>query len=205
MCGRYYRDLSWAQYRERLTLIRPTPDQAPNCEPKHDIRPTTQQLVARPADGGVELVDMRWGLVPFFHRKSLKEWKATTFNARCETAATSPAFRGAFSRRRCLVPASGWYEWTGTKGSKIKHRFARADGDWIMFAGLWDKATCGEETVESFTLLTTAAGEDSQPYHDREPVVLEPEDWAAWLDSANDAAPLLACRPPGRFTVELAA
>ena len=82
---------------------------------------------------------MRWGLVPYFWKKSLKEVPAT-FNARAETVAEKPMFRDAFKRRRCIIPASGFFEWTGEKGGKQPHLFTAADGSPILaFAGLWDR------------------------------------------------------------------
>lgn len=200
MCGRFFRDVSWSQYRAALTVLEP--EAAPNFEPELDIRPTQRQPVIVPLEGGVAIRPMRWGLVPFWHKGGLKDFKLTTFNARSETAATAAAFREPWKKRRCLIPASGWYEWTGDKSPKTKWSFRRADGEWLAFAGLWDRCvTADQGEVASFTVLTAPSGEDCRDWHHREPVVLEREDWAAWL--AGDSVSVDA-RPKGRFVVERA-
>ncbi len=90
-------------------------------------------------EGRRELVSMRWGLVPMWWQKALKSVPAT-FNARAEGIATKPMLRDAFKRRRCIIPASGFYEWTGGKGDKTPHLFSAADGSPILaFAGLWER------------------------------------------------------------------
>ena len=149
---------------------------------------------------------MRWGLVPFWRNgKPLKDtakgagdgFKLTTFNCRVETCATASTFKGAFARRRCIVPASAWYEWTDEQGGKVKHRFARADGKPIWFAGLWDRCTASDVgEVASFTIMTGPSAGKLADYHTRAPVILEPEEWADWLDPARDAAAF--SRPSGR-------
>jgi putative SOS response-associated peptidase YedK len=98
------------------------------------------------------MVRTRWWLVPFWHKGALKDFQLTTFNARSETVASAATFREAFKRRRCLVPASCWYEWTGPKGSKAKWRFTPRGEPWLCFAGIWDRCvTADAGEVESFT------------------------------------------------------
>jgi putative SOS response-associated peptidase YedK len=181
----------------------------PNLQPQDHIRPTDSAPIVRPLDpadphAGVELHRARWWLVPFFHKGPLKTWKPMCTNARVETVAATAAFREAFRRRRCLVPASWFYEWTGPKGDKTMWRFTRTGADLFCFAGLWDRAHTQDGVIESFTILTCAAGPDSAPYHTRQPVILEPEAWTRWLDLAADPAPLLRPGPPGAIKVELA-
>jgi putative SOS response-associated peptidase YedK len=181
----------------------------PNIEPRDHIRPTNTAPIVRPIDrdepaAGVELVDARWWLVPFFHRKSVKEWKPMCTNARAETVATTATFREPFKRRRCLVPASHFFEWTGERGAKTMWRFTMAGADLFCFAGLWDRAETADGVLESFTIVTTAAGPDCAPYHNRQPVILEAEKWATWLDLAADPAPLLQADRAGLITVERA-
>lgn len=204
MCGRYGRDIPWSVLHETLDLI--GQDRAPNLAPEWDIRPTTRQPVVRPTEAGLELRPMRWGLIPFFHSgKPLKAWKAICFNARSETVTTSPAFREAFKRRRCLVPASCWYEWTGGKGKKVKWRFTAREEPWFMLAGLWDRCTTADEgEVESFAIVTQPAGSPLNTYHDRAPVVLERSAWSTWLDLQADMTPLLGPESVGAFTIALA-
>ena len=121
MCNRYANTVSYRQYVEefsetRLPLLVPAPSNAPNLEPRADIRPTDHAPVLLPIEGGLELREMRWGLIPWFHKKTVKEWKPLTTNARSETIDTTASFKSAFARRRCLIPVSSFYEWTGEKG-----------------------------------------------------------------------------------------
>ncbi len=129
--------------------------------------------------------------MPFFHRGPVKDLKAMCTNARAETVATSRTFKGPFERRRCLVPADAYYEWTGETGAKTRWRFERADGDWFAFAGIWDRAETADGRVESFSIITTAAGPDSAPYHDRQPALLAKPEMARWLDLAADVSNLI--------------
>lgn len=206
MCGRFDTShLTWADIHAQLSNWGQVKTAPMNLEPSDDVRPTTQQLFARIEDGSWVLEKGRWGLVPYWRNgKPLKDtakgandgWKMTTFNARCEGVATASTFKGAYARRRCLVPASAWYEWTGEKGDKIKHTFRRADGGIIWFAGLWDKvATPDAGDVISFTIITGESAGILADYHTRAPLILEPEDFDIWMDPANDPAEVMAdCR-----------
>jgi putative SOS response-associated peptidase YedK len=95
------------------------------------------------------------------------------------------------------VPATPFFEWTGPKGKKVKWRIVRRDGAPFTFAGIWDRAHTADGTVESFTLLTCAPGPDIAPLHDRQPVIVEPADWKAWLDPANPADRIVRAAPAG--------
>jgi putative SOS response-associated peptidase YedK len=199
MCNRYTNTIAYRDYVETLrqlgiAVIAPTPDAAPNLEPLENIAPTTIAPVLRPVPGGVEFCRLRWGLIPWFHKKGVKEWKALTTNARFETLATTRTFMSAFEKRRCLVPTSSFFEWTGEKGKKIKWRFARADGEWFCFAGLWDRADTSDGVIESYALITTEAGPDVAPYHNRQPVILERADYAGWM--SEGVLQESAVRPP---------
>ena len=179
----------------------------PNLPSRRDIRPTNKAVIFRPMDpispsDGLEVVQARWGLVPFFSKAIDRRFLCT--NARSETVATTPSYRDPFKRRRCLVAADGYYEWTGEKGAKTKWLFTRTDGAAMIFPGLWDSATIDGERLESFTMLTCAPGPDQANYHDRQPVVLEPEQWASWLDLSADVASLLNGSIAGSIHVEVA-
>ena len=172
MCGRYGRDIPWSELHEALSLTRPLPGDAPNMEPEWDIRPTQARWIVQAADEGLELVKARWWLIPWWHRGTVKEFKLITFNAKSETVATARTFRDSFARRRCLVPASCWYEWTGAKGAKQKWRFAAKEADWLCFGGIWDRCvTTDAGEVLSFSIVTQPAGSPVNGYHDRAPVV----------------------------------
>ena len=135
MCGRFTQNYTWAEVHAFLSVFGPPR----NLRPRYNIAPTTSVDVVRTGEQGRELVSMRWGLVPFFWKKTLKELPAT-FNARAETVAEKPMFRDCFRKRRCIIPASGFFEWTGGKGSKQPHLFTAADGSPLLaFAGLWDR------------------------------------------------------------------
>ena len=116
MCGRFTTKTTWA---ELVALYRLTMDAPPhNMPPRYNICPTDPVDVVREIDGKRELSQMRWGLVPRWWSKPLKELRAATFNARAETVEAKPFFRDAFKRNRCLIPMSGYYEWQNTKRRK---------------------------------------------------------------------------------------
>ncbi len=215
MCGRFDTShLTWADIHNQLVPWGKVRTPPLNMEPDDDVRPTTQQLFARLDDGEWIVEKGRWGLVPYWRNgKPLKDtakgandgWKMTTFNARCEGVATAATFKGAFARRRCLVPATAWYEWTGEKGAKTKHTVRRADGGIIWFAGIWDRCTTPDAgDLTSFTILTGPSADMLSDYHDRAPVILEPEDFDVWMDPANDPAEVMAACRSERFGHSLA-
>ena len=121
----------------------------------------------------------RWGLIPSW-AKDLKIGYST-INARAETVDTKPSFRSAFKKRRCLVPADGFYEWQKVDSSKQSYRITLKDEGIFAFAGLWELWK-GEEKIESFTIIVTDANDFLRPIHDRMPVILEPADYDFWLD-----------------------
>ncbi len=140
---------------------------------------------------------MRWGLVPFFAKDSKIGY--STVNARAETVTTSPVFREAMKHRRCLVPATGFYEWQKLdKKAKQPWTIELADGDVFAFAGLWDRwkdrATGG--VLETYTIITTDPNNLVQPLHDRMPVILSPSDYDRWLNPGDpDRPPIDLLRP----------
>lgn len=166
MCGRYSAsrppDLTAETYAAAVV------DDPP--PPSWNVAPTDPVSVVVRRDGRRELRTLRWGLVPSWAPD--ERGGAKMINARAETVAAKPAFRTALERRRCLVPADGWYEWRDRRP-----HFIHGDGP-IAFAGLYERR--GE--LRTFTIVTTAAAEDIAHLHDRMPVVLPPDEWAAWLD-----------------------
>ena len=208
MCGRYRNLQSWRDVHAALSSFLGAPSQpALNLEPREQVRPTQSAPIVTLRDGGdVEVWNARWWLIPWFHKGSVKEWKATAFNARAETVATSRAYRDAFARRRCLVAADGWYAWIGPRddGSQRKQPwlFTQRDGAPIMLAGVWDSCeTTDEGRVPSFTIVTQPAGAPLNGYHDRAPVVLMGNDWRRWLDTSADVADLLGPESAEHFTI----
>ena len=191
MCGRFFlHEVSWAEYHDMLGLIIPESVEPPR--PAYNIAPTQYSPIIRlqPEGDGAhkgerEMALAMWGLVPSWWRKPLKEKKFSTFNARSETVATSNTFRGAFRHKRCLVPASGYYEWVGKKGSKTPFAIGLSNRRWFCFAGLWDRAMIDGSPVDSFTILTTTPNDATAGLHHRMPVILHPQDYGRWLDPAE--------------------
>ena len=179
MCGRFTQFYTWAEVHAAMNLLG-----APrNLRPRYNIAPTTQVDVVRlDAEGRREMVTMRWGLIPVWWKKAAKDVPAT-FNARAETVARKPMFRSAFKHRRCIIPASGFFEWTGGKGEKVPHLFSAADGSPVLaFAGLWETWRDPEgEEVLSCTIVVSGASDWMTAYHDRMPVLLGADQFDAWL------------------------
>jgi len=142
---------------------------------------------------------MRWGLVP--HWADPKTFKSNLFNARSESAAEKPSFRDAMRSRRCILPATGFYEWQAREdGPKQPFHFVRVDGEPLAFAGLWSTNSKAAPASVSCTMLTTSANQDMADVHDRMPVILERESWGRWLDPYESdpqrLEDLLAPSPP---------
>jgi putative SOS response-associated peptidase YedK len=182
MCGRFTQQYTWAEVRDLLDLIG-----APrNLEPRYNIAPTTTIDVAIVAGEGRSLVSARWGLVPMWWKKPLKELPST-FNARAETVAEKPMFRSAFKHRRCVIPASGFYEWKTTPDGKQPFYISARTGGPLAIAGLWEdwKTPDGGETIRTATMIVTAANATMQAIHDRMPVFLDRAAIAAWLSGTG--------------------
>lgn len=180
MCGRFTRKYTWRELYELYRLTSP----ASNLQPRYNICPTTTIDAVIESDGKRQLIPMRWGLVPAWWSKPLKELKLATFNARVETVAEKPFFRSAFKRTRCIIPASGYFEWEDTPGGKQPHYFIAKDGSPILsIAGLWDewKDKSNNETIRSCTMIIAPANAFVAEVHDRMPVLLQPEQFSPWL------------------------
>ena len=189
MCGRFTQAYTWAEVYEfyNLTGI------ARNLRPNYNVAPTQTVNAIGRDENGLKMRDMRWGLVPSWWKKPLKELPST-INARSETVAEKPMFRSAFKRSRCLIPASGFYEWKRSGTEKYPYYIHMADETPMTFAGLWERwedPESGEE-VRSCTILTTEANGFMAEIHHRMPVILTPAEFQVWL--AGDAASVLkAC------------
>ena len=164
----------------------------PNLQPRYNVAPTQAVPIIRRKEGsGRELTMVRWGLVPFW-AKDLKIG-SQLINARAETVTSKPAFRAAFAKRRCLVPADGFYEWQKREGSKLKQPMLirRRDAAPFAFAGLWESWRGPDGEVQTCTIVTTEANAVLSPIHNRMPVVLEPGAYDRWLDPEQPSAELL--------------
>jgi putative SOS response-associated peptidase YedK len=186
MCGRYGRRADKQRIAEALQAgyVNVFED----FPPRYNIAPTDLQPVVRISrdTGERELAAMRWGLVPWWARDA--KIRFSTINAKAETLTTSPAFKEAFERRRCLVPAEWFYEWQKVD-AKTKQPFAISlkDHSIFAFAGLWDSwkdKTTGERLL-TYTIVTVDPNELMEPLHNRMPAILAPKDYERWLAQAS--------------------
>jgi putative SOS response-associated peptidase YedK len=190
MCNLYSEKVSYRQLFDefsqlRLPLLFPPPEAAPNLEPLEQVRPTDLAPVIRPREEGVELASLKWGFAPAAPKRP------PVINFRSEGR--------RFGRGRCLVPATAFFEFTGTKYPKTRWRFTVPGEDWFCMAGLCRSAQDG--WPESFTLLTTEPGPDMKPDHDRQVVVVPRGLWRAWLDPEADPVEILKAGPAGSLAV----
>ena len=193
MCGRYV----ITSTPEAIRALFGYPQQ-PNFPPRYNVAPTQPIPIVRVVEGRREFALVRWGLLPPW----VKDPKAFTLliNARGETVNEKPAFRNAMKRRRCLIPADGFYEWKRDGVVKRPHHIRLKGGGPFAFAGLWETwiGPNGEE-LETAAIVTTDANDLLSPIHHRMPVILEPESFALWLDCANvDANAAAALIAPAR-------
>ena len=183
MCGRFTYKLTW---EELVRLYRLTLDQPPrNTQARYNVCPTDPIDTIVERDGQRELVSMRWGLVPRWWSKAIKDVKMATFNARAETVETKPFFRDAFKRTRCLIPVSGYYEWQDMPGGKQPWYFTARDGSpALTIAGLWDEWKNREtgERLKSCTMIITEPNGFVAEVHDRMPVLLAEKQFEPWLN-----------------------
>ena len=165
-------------------------------EDRFNIAPTMKVPVVAVHDDQTTVEAMRWGLVPSW-AKDLKIG-AKTINARADTVQTKPSFRTAFKKRRCLVPASGYFEWKGESPHKQPFFIKHPQDHLMLFAGLWEgwKAPDAEEWLHTFTIITGEPGKVSGDIHDRQPVILQPDAWDIWLNAEpQDAKKILDAAP----------
>ena len=181
MCGQFEAAL-YLNYLKNTLHLPDAPDQVEFGQPSRVV-PTggAPIVIENPESGRLEVIPARFGLIPHWYSGALKDWKATTFNARLDTVTEKRVFQGAWKYRHAVVPADCFYEWSGEKNTRRKWRITRADNQPLAFAGLWDCANLAEGEIWSFTLLTRNAGRDMAPIHDREPVILAPDQWDDWL------------------------
>jgi putative SOS response-associated peptidase YedK len=187
MCGRY------ASYLppEFIARLFGTVNPLPNLQPTWNLAPTDGAPVVRLAANGERHLDvLMWGLIPYF-TKDLKKARKP-INARSETVATSGMFKAAFANRRCLVPAPAYYEWRDDPEGKMPFAVARADGDPVVFAGIWEEWRSPEgEVLHTFSTITTDANRQLAAIQDRMPVILEKVDWPIWLGEVEGDVPSL--------------
>ncbi|MDQ0314349.1 SOS response-associated peptidase [Amorphus orientalis] len=199
MCGRY-------------TLVAPPEavqelfgaEAAHAAPPRYNIAPSQPILILTEDEPGRRrLVLARWGLIPGWTKDP--STMSLLINARGETAAEKPSFRAAMRHRRCLIPATGFYEWQKRKGTRAQPYFIRPKGGGIVaFAGLWEDWSDPQGgVIDTAAIVTTAASPSLKPIHDRMPAVIRPDDFAMWLDTrtinAKTAASLIGPAPDDAF------
>lgn len=185
MCGRFARKSD----PRTLTKEFGVPE-APPVEASYNIAPTQEILAVRQGDDGREMTLFKWGLVPSWAKDI--SMRARLINARAETVGEKPSFREAYKRRRCLIPADGFYEWQRREGRKQPFYFRMRDERPFGFAGLWERWEGeGGEVLDSCTILTTEANEVLRPVHDRMPVIIHPGDYELWLTAGERERPTL--------------
>lgn len=206
MCGRFTLRTPLTVLIEHFDLDARGDRQLPLFEARYNIAPTQEVFVVRadPTTNTRSGAMLRWGLIPAWATADKLGSGPPLINARSETLAEKPTFRTAFRKRRCLIPADGFYEWqqsvTGAKGKKQPFYIHRPDDEPFAFAGLWERwaakeaepspnsskargiADRGSLCIESCTIVTTAANRMMSELHERMPVILAPNDYAAWLD-----------------------
>lgn len=198
MCGRYALSAPVEEIAETFGVT-----EAPPVDPRYNIAPTQSVPVVRAAsDGRRELVEARWGLVPAWFADP--DSGPPLINARSESLATRPTFRDAFRLRRCILPASGFYEWQRVDRGKQPYFVRRRDGRLLGLAGLWERWPGPAGVLESCVVITVPANEALVEVHDRMPAILSGELVDRWLDPAGtgpELGALLAPYPSGELEI----
>jgi putative SOS response-associated peptidase YedK len=195
MCGRFVQERSLTELSELFEAE----ELADDPGPRYNVAPTDPAavIVQRP-DGPRGVTLFSWGLIP--HWAASPGAAARHINARAETVAASPAFRDSLRRKRCIVPADAFFEWTHAGPKRQPHLIRRRDRRTLAFAGLWSSWRPGPDaaTRRTFTIITTRANAAIAPLHDRMPVALAPADWQRWLDPGTplDGELLALLEPP---------
>ena len=177
MCGRYVLGADAADYAEYFGAHLAVEE---SLDRSYNVAPTDPVYVVAEREGERTLGVMRWGLIPHW----AKDARGMQINARSETIASTPMFRDSFSRKRCIIPADGFYEWEPKEKGRTPHWVYRADGYPMGFAGVWAtwRDPGSDELVRSCAIVTTAARGVITSVHDRMPLALDPSVWERWLD-----------------------
>jgi putative SOS response-associated peptidase YedK len=191
MCGRFVQYSDPDRYAAAFELGRVCA-----ATPRYNLAPSQDILAVRLAPDRIrELTPLRWGLVPAWSKGP--DPRYGMINARAETVADKPAYRNAFRHRRCLVPSEGFYEWRATPSGQRPCLVHRDDGAPFAMAGLWEIWQGASSGLQTCTIIVTVANSAVAPLHDRMPVIIDPADYALWLDrSSQDRAALTALLRP---------
>ena len=177
MCGRFVTIIPADELKAIFVLI-----ERPQLEPRYNVAPTQNVGVVRQSDDSTNHYDqLKWGLVPSWSTDPAKG--ASLINARSETVAEKPSFRHAIKKNRCIIPVSGFYEWSHTGTEKHPHYIQLSDKSPMALAGIWEHWKSPDGTpLETFSILTTAANKLISNLHERMPVILMPDAYGLWLD-----------------------
>jgi putative SOS response-associated peptidase YedK len=179
MCGRFVQDFTFETLQQNFNIRAEDRSIVPNF----NVAPTQEILTIIKHENENTLERLHWGLVPFWTKDV--SIGSRMINARVETVASKPSFRNAFKKRRCLIPAGGFYEWKGEKGQKQPYYITIPSGEPFAFAGLWeswtDKEGDDDSVCKSCTIITTSASESIVELHNRMPVILDPDVYEQWL------------------------
>jgi putative SOS response-associated peptidase YedK len=180
MCGRFTLTIDLADIAQKFGVE--ATSQAMHTTPRYNIAPT-QPVAVVMRNGTVHLDELRWGLIPSWAKD--ESIGAKMINARAETLAEKPSFRGLLRSKRCMILADGFYEWRQENGRKVPMYITMADHQPFAFAGLWDswKSPSGEP-LRTCTIITTEPNELLATIHNRMPAILLPEAYESWLDPA---------------------
>ncbi|ATX65213.1 SOS response-associated peptidase [Roseinatronobacter bogoriensis] len=192
MCGRFAITLPDAAMA-RAFQAQPANDLPP--VPRFNICPTQPVATVVSRDGARHLGPMRWGFLPHWYKTETDG--PLLINARAETIANKPAFADAARTRRCLIPATGFYEWTkGADGARLPWYIRPAQGDLLAFAGIWQVWEQGDRRLVTCAIVTCAANSQMAKLHHRMPVILSQADWPLWLGEAGHGAATLMRAAP---------
>ena len=195
MCGRLALTLPPDMVTQLFDAVFDSPE---NLEPRYNVCPTEDVLVAVSGDGGRRLLRKRWGLLPRWYKSPTDG--PLLINARSETIAQKPAFKSSAKSRRCLVPASGFYEWKKAEdGGRDPYYIHPAEGPAFAFAGVWRDWTGPDgDEISTMAIVTCTASSDMAHIHHRMPVIIAPADFGLWLgEEGHGAAPLMRPAPEG--------
>lgn len=185
MCGRFVLDSTASELARQFAV-----EANSSITPRYNIAPSQQILTVIQNGEEPALSSMKWGLIPSWV-KSLDSWKGNLINARAETVAEKPSFKGAFKYRPCLIPVSGFYEW-----SKDKQPYYFKQNGLFALAGLWESWSNGEDELVTCTIITTKANTAAAKIHHRSPVIVPESQYQVWLGNLEERTVLLSNLPP---------
>ncbi len=182
MCGRFVQSSSPLQYADQFGISTDM-----STKPRYNVAPTDNILACRlSSDGERELTSLHWGLIPSWSKGLDKRF--SMINARAETVASKPAYRTPFRKRRCLIPADGFYEWKAEDGKQPYYIHSK-DNKPLVFAGIWDHWQDEDgDRIDSCSIIVCDANQQMQGIHDRMPVILPDDTWDSWLEGKDKGA-----------------